>query len=77
MIYGPFAAFSTMIDDAVVRAPYVEAAMNVVGSGLVFKLLDPDSNVTHDDVMNAIARQCGMVVKHDAFEGWTYELTET
>jgi hypothetical protein len=73
---GPFHRFEAMMLDASRRAPYVAEAFRVVTAELAFKLVD-EGGAGHDDVINAMAVQCGMVISVSAQpRAWTYELTE-
>lgn len=77
MTRGPFHRFEAMMLDASRRAPYVAEAFRVVTAELAFKLVDEGSGAGHDDVINAMAAQCGIVISVSAQpRAWTYELTE-
>jgi hypothetical protein len=76
---GPFPRFEAMMLDAQRRAPYVAEAFRAVAAELAFRLADGGDTAARDDVINAMAMQCGMVIHVQPAErgrAWTYELTE-
>jgi hypothetical protein len=80
MLHGPFPKFQALIADAVKRSPYVKDAFHTVLEEIVFEMIDDDIDVTDWTVLDAMAKQCGMVItaQPDGFggHGWTYDLTE-
>lgn len=77
MTRGPFPRFEAMMLDASRRAPYVAEAFKVVTADLAFRLVDEGAAAAHEDVINAMAAQCGMVIGMSVQpRAWTYELTE-
>lgn len=76
MIRGPFPRFEAMMLDARRRAPYVGEAFKVVLAEMAFRLIDEQQHSSPEDVINAMAMQCGMVIDRPDGRTWTYELTE-
>jgi hypothetical protein len=73
--HGPFPKFAAMMEDAMDREPYVQDALEVVLHDLAFSLVDEDLDITTWDIINAMAKQCGMVI-HVEGDRWSYTLTE-
>ena len=73
MIHGPFPTFKSMLYDAISRATYVAPAVDhaLAEAGL-------QEPFDGDVFLDALAKQCGMVISLDSIADLTfsYELTE-